>query len=140
MQDLLTSPDLGRLLTHFQSRGKTTALACHGPIALLSTLPDAKAFTQKLEAQSSNAPQPAWPYAGYRMTVISNEEEEQAKAYLGGGVMKFYPQTALQQAGGAYTSNKAPWTAHVVVDRELITGQNPASAKGVAEELLRRLK
>ena len=140
MQDLLTSPELGRLLTHFQSRGKTTALVCHGPIALLSALPDAKAFTNRLEVQASNPPQPAWPYAVYRMTVISNEEEEQAKGYLGGGVMKFYPQTALQQAGGAYTSNKAPWTPHVVVDRELITGQNPASAKGVAEELLRRLK
>jgi putative intracellular protease/amidase len=141
MQDLLTSPELGRLLSHFQRRGKTTALVCHGPIALLSTLPDAKVFTQQLEAQAGNLPQPAgWPYAGYRMTVISNEEEEQAKGYLGGGAMKFYPQTALQKAGGAYASNTAPWTAHVVVDRELVTGQNPASAKGVAQELLRRLK
>jgi len=54
--------------------------------------------------------------------------------------MKFYPQTALQQAGGAYSSNQAPFTPNVVMDRELITGQNPASALGVGRELLKRLR
>lgn len=54
--------------------------------------------------------------------------------------MKFYPQTALQQAGGVYSSNQVPFTSNVVTDRELITGQNPASAPGVARELLKRLK
>jgi putative intracellular protease/amidase len=54
--------------------------------------------------------------------------------------MKFYPQTALQQAGGAYSSNQAPFTPHMVIDRELITGQNPASATGVAQEILKRLQ
>ena len=43
-------------------------------------------------------------------------------------------------SGVQYRSNTAPWTANVVVDRELITGQNPASAVGVAQELLKRLK
>lgn len=38
MQDLLVSRDLGRLLTNFHARGKITALVCHGPIALMSTL------------------------------------------------------------------------------------------------------
>lgn len=88
--------------------------------------------------QTKRAPQ--WIYSGYQITVISNQEEEQAKPQLGGGEMKFYPQTALQQAGVQYRSNAAPWTANVVVDRELITGQNPASAVGVAQELLKRLK
>jgi hypothetical protein len=32
-------------------------------------------------------------------------EEEQAKGLLGGGQMKFYPQTALERAGGQYQSN-----------------------------------
>lgn len=139
MQDLLKSPALGRLLTDFHRRSKTTALVCHGPIALLSTLPDAAGFVTALESgQAAVAPQ--WIYSGYKLTVISNQEEEQAKAQLGGGAMKFYPQTALQQAGAQYASNAAPWAANVVVDRELITGQNPASAVGVAQELLKRLK
>jgi len=140
MQDLLTSPALGRLLADFHARNKTTALVCHGPIALLSTLPDAKGFTTRLAASGKAAQRPNWIYAGYRMTVISNQEEELAKAALQGGTMKFYPQTALQQAGGAYSSNKVPFTSNVVTDRELITGQNPASAVGVANEMLKRLQ
>jgi putative intracellular protease/amidase len=139
MQDLLTSPELGRLLADFHARNKTTALVCHGPIALLSTLPDAQGFTTRLAAHGTVEQRPKWIYAGYRMTVISNQEEELAKAALQGGTMKFYPQTALQQAGGAYSSNKVPFTSNVVIDRELITGQNPASAVGVANEMLKRL-
>lgn len=140
MQDLLHSADLGKLLADFHARSKTTALVCHGPIALLSTLADAPGFTRRIEARGTVEKRPNWIYAGYRMTVISNAEEEQAKGLLGGGSMKFYPQTGLQQAGGAYSSNQAPWISHVVTDRELITGQNPASALGVADELLKRLK
>lgn len=139
MQDLLASPALGRLLTDFHQQGKPTALVCHGPIALLSTLPGNAAFVQRME-RDNRAPAPAdWIYAGYQVTVISNDEEEQAKAALNGGRMKFYPQTALQQAGVQYRSNAQPWQSNVVVDRELITGQNPASAQDVAKVLLERL-
>ncbi|WP_197484525.1 MULTISPECIES: hypothetical protein [Bacteria] len=45
MQDLLVSRDLGKLLTDFHSKGKTTSLACSGLIALLSALPDATTFS-----------------------------------------------------------------------------------------------
>jgi putative intracellular protease/amidase len=140
MQDLLYSPELGKLLTNFHANNKTTALPCHGPIALLSTLPDSPGFTRQLETRGSVEHHANWIYAGYRLTVISNQEEEQAKGLLKGGAMKFYPQTALEQAGAHYSSNRAPWTPYMVVDRELITGQNPASAPEVAKELLKRLK
>ncbi|EOI5727711.1 type 1 glutamine amidotransferase domain-containing protein [Cronobacter malonaticus] len=140
MQDLLTSPALGKALAAFHAAGKPTALVCHGPIALLSTLPDAPAFTRQLAETGHAAAQPGWIYAGYRMTVISNAEEELAKGLLPkGGAMKFYPQTALEQAGGKYSSNTEPFTSHIVTDRELITGQNPASATAVAQALLERL-
>lgn len=140
MQDLLHSAAVGRLLSSFHAAAKPTALVCHGPIALLSTLPDAPAFTRGLEpGQTPAAQAQSWIYAGYRMTVISNEEEEQAKSALNGGRMKFYPQTALERAAARYSSNSAAWTPHWVADRELITGQNPASALPVAQELLRRL-
>ena len=124
MQDLISSPQLGKLLASFHQAGKPTALVCHGPAALLS----AKSGTAK------------WIYDGYRMTVISNQEEELSKAALKGGEMKLLPQTGLEQAGGKYSSNTTPWTAHVVTDRELITGQNPASALQVGQTLLARLK
>lgn len=63
-----------------------------------------------------------------------------AKPMLSGGKMKFYPQTALQQAGAKFSSDTTPWTGHVVEDRELITGQNPASAMEVGQRLVERLK
>ncbi|WP_234005080.1 type 1 glutamine amidotransferase domain-containing protein [Cronobacter turicensis] len=140
MQDLLTSPALGQALAAFHAAGKPTALVCHGPIALLSTLPDAPAFTRQLAETGHAAAQRDWIYGGYRMTVISNAEEEIAKGLLPkGGAMKFYPQTALEQAGGKYSSNSEPFMSHIVTDRELITGQNPASATAVAQALLERL-
>ncbi|WUR13128.1 type 1 glutamine amidotransferase domain-containing protein [[Empedobacter] haloabium] len=136
MQDLIRSPQLGRLLADFHARGKTTALVCHGPAALLSTLDPA--FVARLEA-GKPAVQAKWIYAGYRMTVISNTEEEQAKALLNGGTMKLLPQTGLQKAGADYRGNAQPWTPYVVQDRELITGQNPASAAAVGKLLVQRL-
>ena len=140
MQDLLVSSELGRLLTYFHEQGKTTALACHGPIALISTLPDAKRFTAQLEASGTAEAGGEWIYANYRLTVFSNREEEMAKGLLNGGVMKFYPQDALTQAGAQFSQADVPFSTHVVTDRELITGQNPASAPAVAQELLKRLK
>lgn len=140
MQDLLHSRALGRLLTDFHAQGKTTALVCHGPIALLSTLTDAQNFTRQLQTAKPVNTSADWIYAGYKMTVISNKEEEAAKGLLNGGEMKFYPQTALEKAGGLYSSNTANWTPNVVFDRELITGQNPASATEVGKVLLGRLK
>nr|WP_299506841.1 type 1 glutamine amidotransferase domain-containing protein [uncultured Rhizobium sp.] len=140
MQDLLVSSELGKLLRYFHDKGKTTALACHGSIALLSTLPDAEEYVAKFETAGTATAQTDWIYAGYKFTVFSNQEEEMAKGLLGGGEMKFYPQDALMQAGGQFSQADAAFSAHVVTDRELITGQNPASALAVAQELLRRLK
>lgn len=139
MEDLLHSAALGKLLNNFHNNGKTTALVCHGPIALLSTLSDPTAFTRKLEVDGK-APTHGWTYAGYKFTVISNQEEELAKGLLNGGAMKFYPQTALEQTGGVYSSNTSPWTSHIVIDRELVTGQNPGSALDVGKVILDRLK
>lgn len=139
MEDLLHSAALGKLLNNFHNNGKTTALVCHGPIALLSTLSDPTAFTRKLEVDGKT-PTHSWTYAGYKFTVISNQEEELAKSLLNGGAMKFYPQTALEQAGGVYSSNTSPWTSHIIIDRELVTGQNPGSALDVGKVILDRLK
>lgn len=137
MQDLVVSQPLGQLLQAFHHSKKPTALVCHGPIALISTLPNATAFTDGLTTNTPVAT-PGWIYAGYKMTVLSNAEEEAAKGQFNGGEMKFYPQTALERAGAVFHA-KDLWQGNVVEDRELITGQNPASAVGVAQALLVRL-
>ncbi len=90
MQDLLKDKQLGKVLTAFHKAGKPTALVCHGPIALMSTLPNASEVVGQLE-QGKPVKNGEWIYKNYRMTVISNQEEEQAKALLKGGEMKFYP-------------------------------------------------
>ena len=138
MQDLIRSPAVGRLLAYFHQTSKPTALVCHGPAALVATLDQAEPFVAQLEAGGKTAAK-GWIYAGYRMTVISNTEEEAGKGYLNGGVMKLTPQTALELAGGKYSSGPN-WAPYLVTDRELITGQNPASAVGVADLLLARLQ
>lgn len=137
MQDLLKDEGLGKVLTAFHNAGKPTALVCHGPAALLSALPDTKGFALKME-QKGSAPHPNWIYAGYKVTAFSNAEEEASKAQLNGGEMKFTPQTALEQAGLKFSA-AGLWQSNVVVDRELITGQNPFSAPAVGAELLKRL-
>lgn len=136
MQDLIRDPRVGRLLSAFHAAGKTTALTCHGPAALLATVAQ-QDFVARLEAGQA-MPRPQWIYAGYRMTVISNVEEAQAQGMLN-GEMKLLPQTGLEAAGADYRSNAKPWTSHVVQDRELVTGQNPASAADVGKVLLKRL-
>jgi putative intracellular protease/amidase len=138
MQDLLKDKALGELLTDFHNKHKVTGLTCHGTIALLSTVPDARGYVAGLESGKRSAPSANWIYKGYKMTAFTNEEEEQSKAFLGGGHMKLFPQDGLVAAGSDFVEGK-PWSENVVEDRELISGQNPQSAKAVAAAMLKRL-
>lgn len=142
MIDLLDSPDVRQVLAYFHETGKPTALICHGPISLLAALPNATDYVAALVAE--NFPLAAqlgegWAYAGYRMTIFSTAEEKVAETsgQLMGRVL-FYPDTALQTAGGN-VEVALPWTSHVVQDRELITGQNPFSDAELAQVLLAAL-
>lgn len=138
MQDLLKDKSLGELLTSFHNEGKVTGLTCHGTIALLSTIPDARGYVGKLEAGQRQQP-PQWIYQGYKMTAFTNEEEEQAKGFLNGGQMKLFPQDGLTAAGAQFVEAR-PWSENVVQDRELISGQNPQSAKAVALAMLKKMR
>lgn len=139
MQDLLKDKAVGELLKDFHDKNKTTGLTCHGTIALISTIPDARGYVAMLESGKRLAPPAPWIYQGYKMTAFTNEEEEQSKAFLGGGHMKLFPQDGLVAAGARFVEGK-PWSENVVEDRELISGQNPQSAKAVAAAMLKRLQ
>ena len=54
-------------------------------------------------------------------------------------VVPFLVEDMLQENGGQY-SKKEDWAEYVVKDGNLITGQNPASSKLVAETLYNLLK
>ncbi len=138
MQDLLKNQQLGQILTSFHEKGKVTGFTCHGTIAMLSALPDAAGFVSALESGKRPAPPANWIYKGYKMTAFTDEEEEQSKGFLNGGHMKLFPQDGLVAAGGNFVEGK-PWSENVVLDREVISGQNPQSARAVAQAMLKKL-
>lgn len=45
-------------------------------------------------------------------------------------------ETELKQRGGQYSCS-GNWAEHVIVDGNLITGQNPGSSAGVAKAILK---
>jgi putative intracellular protease/amidase len=142
MVDLLKDKNLGKILTSFHDSGRPTGIICHGPIVLLSTLPDPDAFIASMIAGDGKANTLAkgWPYAGYRVTVFSTGEEQLLEGPAGlGGNVQFYPVNALAEAG-AHVDTVANWHSNVIVDRELITAQQPMSAPEFGDVFVARLK
>ena len=138
MIDLLDDPNAGIVMRHFHETSKPTAVLCHGPISLLSALPNSIEFVAALsagDADAARAKAQGWIYAGYKMTIFSTAEEQQREPQEIGGKVLFYPDFALSTAGGD-VSALAPWTSYVIQDRELISGQNPFSDQALLKLLL----
>jgi putative intracellular protease/amidase len=111
--DLPDDKDLTVLLRDCYEGGSVVAAVCHGPAALLNvTLSNGENLV-----------------AGKRVTAFSNAEE---RAVGMTGVVPFLLADALAGRGAAYEA-AAAFMPLVVVDGRLVTGQNPASATGVAE-------
>jgi putative intracellular protease/amidase len=94
-------------------------VVCHGPAALVA-LRDHKGRNL---------------IAGRNITGFSNSEETTIGLKR---VMPFSLEDALKAAGAIYSS-RPNWQEHVVVDKNLITGQNPSSARCCAEAVLEQL-
>jgi putative intracellular protease/amidase len=144
MIDLMQDVDLGEILRHFHDESKPTVLLCHGPIALAAAVPDAKEFRAALargDEEQARKLAVDWPYAGYRMTIFSNDEEHWVEdTYMEGRKMPFYVNDALRIAGGKVeNSDQGIFKSYVVQDRELITGQNPTSDLALATLFLQAL-
>lgn len=123
MVDLFNSPAMASVLMHFHRAGKPIGLICHAPVVLLS-LRDIQ----------------PWPFSGYSMTVFSNIEEKIAELLFLGGPVPFYPQTELQKIGAHIETAIIPSLSFVQRDRELVTGQNPASPRQFGHEYMKALK
>ena len=140
--DLMQDPDLGEILRHFHEKAKPTALLCHGPIAVASAMPHAREFRAALVAGDPvKAAEWAkdWQYAGYQMTVFSNSEEKIVEDYILHAKLYFNVVDALQTAGGKVVTTAVDFEPHVIVDRELITGQNSRSDHPLAARLVEAL-
>lgn len=140
--DLMQDADVGEILRHFHEAGKPTALLCHGPIALAAAMDDPRAFRAALVAGAdAKAREWAkdWPYAGYRMTIFSASEEKVVEEHILHARMYFDMPTALTAAGGTVETTEVNFEPNVVVDRELITGQNPRSDRPISRALVEAL-
>jgi putative intracellular protease/amidase len=54
--------------------------------------------------------------------------------------MEWYLDTALKNAGAVFDDGPSAWASHVVVDRNLITGQNPGSTEATADAVIKKLR
>ena len=141
--DLMQDSELGEILRHFHDHKKPTALLCHGPIATVAALPNAKQFRAALIAgDMAKASELAtgWQYTGYRMTVFSSTEEKVIEDNILHAKLYFNMPDALRAAGGDVSTTPVDFDPYVVEDRELITGQNPRSDKPIAKLLIDALE
>lgn len=119
MQDLAVNEAAGRLLTAaLRDTQKVVGALCHGSAAFLS-------------AGDSES----WPFKGRKLTAFSNVEETQT------GLAASAPWLLEQRlvAGGAHYEAGEPWAPFVVVDGNLVTGQNPASAEETTQAFLKAI-
>ncbi|MFC9243808.1 type 1 glutamine amidotransferase domain-containing protein [Streptomyces sp. NPDC057136] len=119
MEDLAVDATSGKLLIDTLESGKPLAIVCHAPAAILAAT----------HADGTNA------FAGYRVAAFTNVEETQAGL---ADKAKWLLETRLLEAGLDVRTGE-PWAPHVVVDRNLVTGQNPSSSAPLAVELLKKL-
>lgn len=122
MVDLADNPDVGRLLAALQARRAPIAALCHGPAMLLAAPERADGL---------------WLFDGYRMTSFTDEEEDQTEPGLLG--LAWLLDVALKNAGAVFDDGPAAWVSHVVVDRNLVTGQNPESTEATADAVIKKL-
>eukprot|EP01056_Protomagalhaensia_sp_Gyna25_P002260 Protomagalhaensia_sp_Gyna_25__2259@NODE_2234_length_1203_cov_8_012887_g1852_i0_p1_GENE_NODE_2234_length_1203_cov_8_012887_g1852_i0NODE_2234_length_1203_cov_8_012887_g1852_i0_p1_ORF_typecomplete_len228_score44_71DJ1_PfpI/PF01965_24/7_4e29ThiJ_like/PF17124_5/9_8e17_NODE_2234_length_1203_cov_8_012887_g1852_i054737 len=99
------------------SNGGVVAAVCHGVVGLPSIHPE---FLKDR-----------------KVTGFSNAEET---VFNVAGLVPFRAEDRLTKAGAQYSKSYLPYTPHVVVDGRLVTGQNPQSTEGVAQEVLKLIK
>ncbi len=119
MVDMPENPLLKKVVAETYERNAVVGAVCHGLVALLNV---------KLSDGSDLV-------SGKRiMSFTDQEEENYAKADV-----PFFLQSALTKQGAQFHA-AAPWSANSLADGNLVTGQNPASAKGVGEKMVALLE
>lgn len=120
MWDFPDNQSLMQLTASIYEEGGVVAAVCHGPAALVNV-------------QLSNG---QYLVEGKTVAAFTNEEEEAVGLT---GVMPFLLESMLIERGAEHTEAEN-FQPHVVVSERLVTGQNPASATGVAEEIVALLR
>jgi len=119
--DLASDPLNAKMASEFWQSGKIVSAVCHGPAALVGAV----------DANNKSI------FLGRSFTGFSNAEEE---AVDGVKEIPFLLEDKITELGGKYEKADALWNPKIVVDGRLITGQNPASASGVGEAILKAVQ
>jgi len=109
-----------QLIETFNEQKKPIAFVCHAPAALKSVKGSNGEFLVK----------------GKKVTGFTNTEEKAVELV---DVVPFLVEDMLKENGGIYSKGD-DWSEYVLQDGNLITGQNPASSKLVAEKLFAATK
>ncbi|KAJ7775615.1 ThiJ/PfpI, partial [Mycena maculata] len=104
----------------FYQSGKITAAVCHGSGTRWHHCAQGKSI-----------------FAGKSATGFSNAEEIAIDKVKD---VPFLTEDKIISLGGKYEKANEPWGVKVVVDGNLYTGQNPASARAIGEAILKGLK
>jgi putative intracellular protease/amidase len=116
MYDFPDSEGLQRITREIFERGGVVASVCHGYCGLLNTtLSDGTHLI-----------------AGRTMTGFSWQEEILARV---GNLVPYNAEQEAKKRGANYQKAKLPFVSYTQVDRNLVTGQNPGSAKRTAERI-----
>ncbi|KAJ7937104.1 ThiJ/PfpI [Mycena leptocephala] len=119
--DLAVDPVNIKLASEFYQAGKITAAVCHGPAALVGVT----------DAEGKSI------FAGKAATGFTNAEEIQVDKVKD---IPFLLEDKIISLGGKFEKADEPWGPKVVVDGNLYTGQNPASAGPIGQAILKALK
>ena len=118
MWDLAEDPRSIALIEAFWDAGKPVAAVCHAPGVL-----------HRVRFQG----QPL--VKGKRVTGFTNGEEEAVHLTK---VVPFLVEDERKRLGGLYEKT-TDWASFAILDGRLVTGQNPASSRAAAQELLKLL-
>jgi putative intracellular protease/amidase len=119
MWDLAEDPISVALIESFVAAGKPVALVCHAPGAL-----------RHVRARNGRP-----LVEGKRVTGFTDTEEEAVGLTH---IVPFLVEDELKRLGGIF-SKLDDWQPYVLIDGQLITGQNPASSGPAAKLLLEQL-
>lgn len=120
MWDFPDNSELAHIAADIYENGGVVSAVCHGPAGLLNI-------------RLSNT---QYLIKGKEVTGFTNEEEA---AVALTDVVPFLLEKQLKNRKARF-SEAEKFTPHVVIDQRVITGQNPQSAKGVGEAVLKKLR
>lgn len=120
--DLGQSAELGKKISETYARGKILGSVCHGALGFIKALDeDGKSLVE-----------------GKKMTAVTDKQVRE----LGISITPLHPETELRKIGADFQSNTAFkdfFATCVVIDGNIVTGQNQNSGGDAAQAMLKLL-